>query len=144
MDKQKIFEFTIKKMFEQGERAYGRPEETEESNLQSSEMCLYRHGDLKCAFGMHIPDALYDPSLEGLGAPDVVYRFQEAKCINGVDVPDYLIDRANTTLFSELQTLHDIKDNWNSSETMRLAAREVGRELYLDVSFIDELSFKDR
>jgi len=59
MTRQEIFDTVYLGLKAQNfERSTSRPEST------SPENCLYRHGDLKCAFGHLIPDEQYDPELE--------------------------------------------------------------------------------
>lgn len=63
-----------------------------------STICAYR-GDngTTCAIGCHIPDELYDPSMEGSGINTLIKEYPE--------VATHLCE--NTELMSSLQLFHD-------------------------------------
>ena len=62
------------------------------------EVCLYRHGDLKCAAGVLIPDELYEEDMEHQPWGALIGKYPELKAITNVD---------GHRLIHELQAVHD-------------------------------------
>ncbi len=92
MTKQEIYDTVVRHLQMQGKRC-----------VDSKNTCLYRRGDMACAAGALIPQALYYPELEG--------------CNLSGDKQKALFKKLGFTdkqmeLLSELQVAHDHEPNW--------------------------------
>lgn len=92
--KQAFYDKTVEHLFQQGFQS-----------VESDGYCLYRGGGPNksgmCAIGVHIPDSLYDPKMEGLSVARLVHEWPEM-------VP--LIP--STELAHGLQIVHDNTESW--------------------------------
>ena len=66
--------------------------------------CRYRHGDLKCAIGALIPDAIYSPNMEGKNVGRLLHSSVEVRKALDVD-PANLGD---VQFLADLQSVHDL------------------------------------
>ena len=60
MTRQQVFDFVVSHMKRQGRKSL-------DESHPVDRMCMYRHGELKCAAGCLIDDEDYDPSMEHSG-----------------------------------------------------------------------------
>lgn len=70
-DRVRFLDDTLEFLERQNARCY-RPYDPS-SGLSAG--CQYRNGELRCAFGFHIPDALYNVNMEGDIASTVLTRY---------------------------------------------------------------------
>lgn len=88
---QEIFDYVVARLRAQGEKSEGA---CTRLNLEPYGGCLYRGPrGLKCAAGHLIPDAFYDPDMEGRGVAKIPYFLDWSKEAR------QLVDR--------LQVIHD-------------------------------------
>jgi len=131
VNKQEIFDAVAVHLFKQGERA------------MNNGTCVYRSKDgLKCAVGALIPDGLYSSAMDmdlegaGTGVSPLLERF-------GNILPVWFRDHCK--LLMNLQDVHDARDNWLSTNHMKIELAGVAREFAIDPAILDTLSFeKDR
>lgn len=130
MKAQEIFDTVAKHLFEQGHQAVNA----------AFGMCAYRSPNgSKCAVGILIPDADYDPMIED----NDVFTALEILAPNSQVCADL---REHEDFLTELQEAHDWDDSWGTTETMRDALRHAANAANgaVDTSILETLSFKDR
>ena len=121
MTDQEIFDHVASHLFTQGERA------------MSGIGCAYRgQNGTKCAVGCLIPDENYHPRMEKL---PVGYREVYSRL-------PFQVDDQTLALLRRLQTVHDARFPWVSTETMRQCLTEVAKDF--DLTLNPELRFSDR
>lgn len=97
--------------------------------------CQYRAPNgLKCAVGALIPDHLYDPRMDApydVGDEPWDYGGGVMSIANGIRdgvySPELRWIIEQEMLLSDLQSVHDVSDNWESSGAMRGALANVAR-----------------
>jgi hypothetical protein len=130
MTPQEIFDTVAKHLFTQGRRAGIQHSDYEDNDGFS---CRYRApGGTVCAVGKLIPDAAYDPTMEGLGIVGLIEAF-------GGGLPRWL--RNNLELLDRLQMVHDQKDHWIDDKRMRWELSLAAQAYGLDDSLLPGLSF---
>lgn len=126
MTPQEIFNTVAKHLFAQGKRSRSEIGD----NL---DICVYRAPDgSKCAVGVLIPDACYDPQFEGNNVIALLNQFNDV-------LPRWM--DANMSLLSALQDVHDTPENWCSEDRLKDAFRRCADYYSLDSSILAELSF---
>lgn len=127
---QSAFDRVAKHLFEQGRRS-----------VKNSIQCLYRGPDkTKCAIGVLIPDDVYDPLMEGDGADSMIYSYIGFQNLLSEDKTTH--EWAKFLL--DLQRIHDNRDNWINTLTMRNSLLNTAKSHGLDFSILDSLSFKGK
>ena len=123
---QEIFNKVATHLFTQGKRSFDK----------KLKVCAYRNDEgLSCAIGCLIPDELYDPAFEGRriwGLMDENYEVKK------------YFSNVSLELLSKLQGVHDYKDSWTSSGTLRSFLHGVAKDFELDYSILDNLRFEGR
>jgi len=131
MTPQEIFDTVARHLFTQGERA--GYERNREDCGDESFACRYRGpGGTACAVGVLIPDAVYDPEMEGAGVMLLIDNF-------GPNLPPWMRD--NFELLDRLQMVHDQEAHWISDERMRFELSTAAQSYGLDDSVLPGLSF---
>lgn len=121
MTPQEIFDTVARHLFEQGTQAYN----------DNIEQCRYRGpGGTKCAVGCLIPDEAYDPEMEGWSVDYVVVAHGGNADDPNPSFPAWLGD--NLGLLSGLQDVHDLKESWDSEDTLRSALATVAQRCNLN------------
>ena len=103
---QQIFDQVTRHLITQGERS------------EDSEMCLYRHGNLKCAVGCLITDQFYDAGIEGSHPRDEVVRQALRDSLGTDDLP--------VQLLAKLQHIHDYEPPGHWIDGLAELARDRG------------------
>lgn len=121
---QVFFNKTIRHFVEQGEQA-----------SPNCGGCFYRYTTptgkvLKCAIGVHIPDAEYQHEMEGHSVTPLLTDFPKLKA--------YV---TNTTLAKSLQAVHDNAHNWRHPADMVLALKAIAEDWGLSTKVLDSLDF---
>jgi hypothetical protein len=131
MTPQEIFDTVARHLFTQGQRA--GYERNREDYGDESFACRYRGpGGTTCAVGVLIPDAAYDPEMEGAGVTMLLDSF-------GPGLPAWMRD--NHELLDRLQMVHDQGDYWVSDRRMRFELSMAAHAFGLDDSILEGLSF---
>lgn len=118
MNNQEAFDRIANHIFTQGERAY-----------TEGDGCQYRtKTGLKCAVGALIPDEDYYPGMERISLFEIS---QKVEALRGLDI----------SMLRSLQTVHDDRFNWASSETIKSALRNVGDRYELNTDVLNHLEF---
>lgn len=117
------FETVAKHLFAQDKRS------------MNNNVCLYRGpGGTKCAIGVLISDADYNPEYDTGGQTGILHLASHYEGLK-----DF-----NDNFYYRLQRIHDYGFNWLATEWMRKEFKELAQEYKLDSSIVDTLSFKDR
>ena len=95
-----------------------------------SKICLYHHEGLRCAFGVLIPDALYDPCFERQRV-DGVLRSSTA-------LGD-LFCHVDLDLLLFLQSTHDLECNWLNKHKMYQELIEIGKTFKLNTGYAERI-----
>lgn len=134
VDNQTFFDATIRHLVSQGKQAMMKG---------SIPFCAYRLNVdatmLKCAAGVHIPDNLYSPDMEGGSINKVLCEHPELEPFFPIIVKE-LLDSDN--LPTKLQHLHDSISNWAPHHGRFIAfdeARDIARLFEVNTRVVDEL-----
>lgn len=131
MTPQEIFDTVARHLFTQGERA-GREIKDGLGDAVDFE-CLYRGpNNGTCAVGKLLPDACYDPCMEGDSVTGVCEAY-------GAGLPNWMHE--NLGLLIRLQNVHDVEHNWKGDVDMKFALGIAADKFGLDKSILDGLSF---
>ena len=131
MTPQEIFDTVARHLFTQGKRA--GYERNKEDHGEESFACRYRGpSGTACAVGALIPDAAYDPEMEGAGVLRLIDNY-------GPDLPPWMRD--NFELLDRLQMVHDQGAHWISDKRMRFELSMAAASYGLDDSLLPGLSF---
>lgn len=104
----------VREHFERPDAALSFDRERGEGNgddkLQG--MCMYRLGEfatspVRCAFGVLIPDELYEPVMEGKDARSVTEEFPQLEGLFSEDALGLAIGNPGTLFLVALQRVHD-------------------------------------
>lgn len=130
--KQEIFDFVVKKLFEQGEKSYSHGELIDDNTVCVTG-CRYqlplKERTLKCAVGHVIPDNDYLRKVEGNDVDGLI----DVLDANMIDVSFY---RNNRDLLSAIQGTHD--DGWyNGDEDFAREMRYIAEFFSLSSDVID-------
>lgn len=133
MTPQEIFDTVARHLFTQGERAGIVLDDNSDDEFAKDFSCQYRApGGAKCAVGALIPDEAYSPDMEERGIGNVYYSFSAV-------LPLWMAD--NLKLLVSLQSVHDNRDSWTSTESMRILLARVADFYDLDASVLNNLAF---
>jgi hypothetical protein len=131
MTPQEIFDTVARHLFTQGERAGIVVDD--DYDRGDGFTCQYRApGGATCAVGKLIPDAAYDPVMEGCGVTMLLDSF-------GPRLPSWMLD--NYELLDRLQMVHDHEAHWISDKRMRFELSMAAQSYGLDDSVLSGLSF---
>jgi hypothetical protein len=131
MTPQEIFDTVARHLFTQGERAGIRRDDDDE--YDDSFSCRYRGPcGTVCAVGKLIPDAVYDPEMEGAGVSLLLDNY-------GPSLPRWMQD--NYALLDRLQMVHDQGRHWVDDKRMRWELSLAAQAFGLDDSVLLGLSF---
>ena len=136
-DTQETFNTVATHLFTQGKRAASR-----------RGACGYRrragNKTMKCAIGCLIPDTAYRRDMEGIRVfrllvdhPDAIPGFSKAG-------RDATIGSHVVMFLTSLQSAHDDRRYWQTTDSMRAALANVAEVYGLDAGVLDRLQFKDR
>ena len=116
MTRQEIFDTVARHLIAQGKQSSRGPTIGEKSG------CLYRGPNgLKCAVGVLIDDADYNPDMEGKSANLPIVRDALSKKVSTLHMP----------LVAALQETHDKHDSWTYPTTIVAALRGVADQFAL-------------
>lgn len=127
MEPQEIFNTVVKHLFAQGERAGIK-------SPNGAFYCQYRTPDgKKCAAGALLPDEYYNERMEGTNWQSI--------CQDGhFSIPDWM--KEHSILIDDLQTAHDLLENWKSVNSMKTVFRQIAQRYNLSDKVLENLAFK--
>jgi hypothetical protein len=127
MNNQEVFDKVSTHLFTQG-----KPSMSKEMD------CKYRYNGLSCAVGCLIPDSLYQDDLEGVGIQLILETDEDYK-----DIIDFFAG-VDVELLSQLQSVHDDINNFESTEIMQEQLLYIAGKFCLNAGILSNISFKDR
>ena len=128
MNNQEVFDKVSTHLFTQGKRAIDK----------GTDHCKYRYNGLSCAVGCLIPDSLYQDDLEGVGIQLILETDEDYK-----DIIDFFAG-VDVELLSQLQSVHDDINNFESTEIMQEQLFYIADKFRLNAGILSNISFKDR
>jgi len=139
MTPQEIFDTVAKHLFTQGKPAKQLVPDPDLDDGVDDYQCRYRAADgTKCAVGVLLPDELYVESMEGQSLSGLIMNAGK----QGLpELPSWMEENASLLMY--LQGAHDSDFYWDTTERMRQRLAEIAKEIYLDASVLETLSFSD-
>ncbi len=132
---QSAFDHVAAHLFNQGVRAMN----------EMTQGCKYKSNGYKCAIGCLLTDEECK-HMDGHDEGDIATLMSllpDEDDIFSVDIRNKL-GTIDTGLMVDLQTVHDVSDNWGYTKDMREALRSIGYAHGLDVSCLEGMHFGDR
>ncbi len=119
MNNQEFFTKTVTHLRQQGAKSFLRNLDGTPMMGEMRPQCAYRDGPRSCAVGCHIPDDLYDSSLEGVTVYSIMRKPDLSPIWSGVH-PD---------LLGCMQSVHDLRKLKDWEQAFADVANSWGLEL---------------